>query len=159
MKIRLGIIADTHGLFDRKVPALFNDVTHILHAGDVDDPQILDKLRQIAPVTVVCGNVDGGELAELPIFARVEFGGKKILMTHIIGRPTKLNVKTAAEVAREKPDILLYGHTHIPKRDDLDGIVIFNPGSAGPKRFDYPRTVAIMEILGGQITTDWKSLE
>ena len=157
--LRLGIIADTHGLFDRKIPALFNGVTHIIHAGDVESPHILDELRAIGPLTAVAGNVDMGDLARLPQFARLEFGDKKILVTHIIGRPTKLNAETTAEVLREKPDVLIYGHTHLPKSDIIEGILIFNPGAAGPKRFDQPRTVAILEISGEKITTDWISLE
>ena len=157
--IRLGVIADTHGLFDKKVPALFKGVVHIFHVGDVESPHVLEELEALAPVTAVVGNVDTGELADLPRFARAEFGGKIILVTHIIGRPTKLNAVTAAEIRRQKPDILLYGHSHMPARDLIDGIFMFNPGAAGPKRFDLSRSVGILEIHDGRIEADWLSLE
>lgn len=157
--IRLGIISDTHGVFDRRIPLLFKGLAHIFHAGDVGIPKVLARLEMLAPVTAVVGNTDTDELACLPPSARAEFGGKKILVTHFIGRPTKLNAFTSAEIQLQKPDILVYGHSHMPALDRVGGIFMFNPGSAGPKRFDLPRSVGILEICEGRITADWLSLE
>lgn len=157
--IRIGVIADTHGFFDRRVSELFKNVACIVHAGDVESPHVLDELRALAPVTAVRGNVDKEELERLPFFARLEIGGKKILVTHIIGRPTKLNAATAGQIQADKPDVLIYGHTHLPTKELVDGVLMFNPGSAGPKRFDQPRCVGILEIHDGELRADWVSLE
>lgn len=147
--MRLGVIADTHGLLRPEVFEVFAQVDHILHAGDVGDPRILDDLAALAPVTAVCGNVDGPEIrARCPAVASVRLDAMDIVVTHgdALGSPTP----AALVAAHPKADIIVYGHTHKPLLELVDRtITVMNPGSAGPRRFDLPVTVGIMELEPG----------
>ncbi len=128
---------------------MFAEVDRILHAGDVGDAAILDELALLAPVTAVYGNTDGRRLrALLPRVAEESIDGFRFVVTHgdELGSPTPEDLK---EVFPEA-DVIVYGHTHHPLITDLpDYTVTINPGSAGPKRFDLPVTVAIVETEPG----------
>jgi hypothetical protein len=147
--MRLGIIADTHGLLRAEVHEVFKAVDLILHAGDIGDETILDELALLAPVTAVYGNVDGGALRRrLPRMAEVVADGLRIVVTHgdQFGAPTPASLKAGFPDA----DVIVYGHTHRPLIHDLpDFSVVLNPGSAGPQRFDLTPSVAIMETEPG----------
>ena len=147
--MRLGIISDTHGLLRPEVHEVFKEVDHILHAGDVGDASILDELGILAPVTAVYGNTDGSLLrAHLPEVADQMIDGFRFIVTHgdQLGSPDPEGMKTAFP----EGDVIIYGHTHQPViRDFPDYSVVLNPGSAGPKRFDLPISVAIMETEPG----------
>jgi len=147
--VRLGIISDTHGLLRAEVHEIFSRVDHILHAGDVGGLDVLDELALIAPLTAVHGNTDGGRLrSRLPEVAEVSFDGFAFVVTHgdRFGSPKPDQLKEAFPHA----DVIVYGHTHRPLITDLpDFRVVLNPGSAGPRRFDLPVTVAIMETEPG----------
>lgn len=148
--MRLGIISDTHGLLRPEVHDIFSKVDRILHAGDVGDPDILDELALIAPVTAVYGNVDGGMLrSKLKGVAEEKIDGFTFVVTHghELGAPvTPENLKAQFEAA----DVIVFGHTHRAViRDFPDFSVAINPGSAGPRRFKDPVTVAIMETEPG----------
>jgi len=147
--MRLGIIADTHGLLRPEVFDAFGDVDHILHAGDLGPLELLVELEALAPVTAVHGNTDGSDVrARLPKVARVELDGFRIVVTHgdQFGVPTPEIVQQAFPEA----EILVFGHTHRPLLTLVDQVVtVMNPGGAGPRRFSLPPSVGIMELEPG----------
>jgi putative phosphoesterase len=108
---------------------------HIIHAGDVGAPEILEQLQKIAPVTAIRGNVDKGAWArKLPETEVVDFGDVSLYVLHDLA---KLDLKPATSGFKA----VIYGHSHVPKQDEREGVLYFNPGSAGPKRFRLPVTV------------------
>jgi putative phosphoesterase len=147
--VRLGVIADTHGKLRPEVLKLFAEVDHILHAGDVGNPGILERLAALAPVTAVYGNIDGGTLrARLPRVAEVKLDGFTIVVTHgdQFGSPRPQELKEAFPHA----DVMVFGHSHRPLIHNFeDYSVALNPGAAGPARFDLKPSVAIMETEPG----------
>jgi hypothetical protein len=147
--MRIGVIADTHGLLRPDVFSLFEAVDHILHGGDVGEPSILADLEALAPVTAVYGNTDGPELrAILPQVASLRLDGFDIVVTHgdQFGSPTPTSLHDAFPEA----EIIVYGHTHRPLLELVDRTVtVMNPGGAGPRRFDLLPSVGIMELEPG----------
>jgi putative phosphoesterase len=136
----IGVISDTHGLLRPEALAALAGVEHILHAGDVGDITILEKLRTIAPVTAIRGNVDVyGPCAELPATDFVELGGKIFYLVHSV-HDLDIN-PVVAGVA-----VVVSGHSHRSVIETRDGVLYLNPGSAGPRRFDLPVTVALVEL-------------
>jgi putative phosphoesterase len=143
----LGVISDTHGLLRPEALAALAGVEHILHAGDVGDPAILDQFREIAPVTAIRGNIDThGPCARLPATEAVELGGRLIYLIHSI-HDLDLNPQ-AAGIA-----IVISGHSHQPLIETRDGVVYLNPGSAGPRRFKLPITLALVTLTSDAIST------
>ena len=136
----VGVISDTHGLLRPEAVGALTGVEHILHAGDVGDSRILKTLTEIAPVTAIRGNVDcHGECAELPATDAVELGGKLFYLVHSLA---DLDINpVAAEVA-----VVVSGHSHKPSVEVRDGVVYLNPGSAGPRRFNLPITLALVNL-------------
>ena len=147
--MRLGVIADTHGLLRPEVFDAFAEVDHIVHAGDIGSLDLLSELEALAPVTAVYGNTDGFDLRNrLPRVARVELDGFDIVVTHgdQFGSPTPEKLNAAFPEAQ----ILVYGHTHRPLLTIVDVVVtVMNPGSAGPRRFKIPPSVGILELEAG----------
>jgi putative phosphoesterase len=147
--MRLGVIADTHGLLRPEVFRAFEGVDHILHAGDVGPPALLTELRAMAPVTAVYGNTDDFDLrGMLPQVATVELDGFTIVVTHgdQFGSPTPEMLHTAFPRA----EVIVFGHTHRPLLTLVDVVVtVMNPGGAGPRRFGLPPSVGIMELEPG----------
>jgi uncharacterized protein len=141
----VGVISDTHGLLRPAAVEELRGCDRILHAGDVGDPRILKTLAQIAPVTAVRGNVDtelwARDLAEIEI---AEIGKISIYMLHDLG---KLDLKPEAAGFR----VVVYGHSHHPKIEEKNGVLYFNPGSAGPRRFSLPVTVGKLRIEEGDV--------
>jgi uncharacterized protein len=151
--MRVGLVSDTHGLLRPEVLRAFRGVDHILHAGDVGDPDILDELEAIAPVTAVSGNTDGWDVrGRVPEEARVELGGitAAVLHGHL------LRAATAEHAAAAHPDagLVVFGHSHRPGIRRVGTVLTVNPGSAGPRRFRDPVTVAVAEISGGAVTAE-----
>ncbi|HEY3987694.1 MAG TPA: metallophosphoesterase family protein [Acidobacteriaceae bacterium] len=138
--MRVGVISDTHGLLRAEALKALQGAEHILHAGDVGDPAILDTLRGIAPVTAIRGNIDeGGPCSHLPPTEFVELSGRNIYMLHDV---KKLDLKPeAAGLAA-----VIFGHSHKPLVEWRRGVLYLNPGSAGPHRFQLPVTVAWLDI-------------
>lgn len=136
----IGAISDTHGLLRPEALTALAGVEHILHAGDVGDASILGALGEIAPVTAIRGNIDcRGECAELPVTDAVELGGKLFYLVHSL---TDLDINpVVAGVAA-----VVSGHSHKPSVEVRDGVMYLNPGSAGPRRFKLPVTVALITI-------------
>lgn len=155
--MKIGLISDTHGYFDPRIPEAFAGVAHILHAGDIGRESVLEELRAIAPVTAVAGNVDTGLTSYRPI-ERIMLGGRKFLVVHA-GHPDSL-AAGAREliIGGDKPDVVVFGHTHQPERVEVDGVTFINPGSAGRARFHCPRGVAVAEITATGIETQWINL-
>jgi putative phosphoesterase len=139
----IGVISDTHGLLRPEALAALRGVEHILHAGDVGDIAILDALRKIAPVTAIRGNVDvSGACAELPATDVVELGDKLFYLVHSV-RDLDIN-PVVAGIA-----MVVSGHSHKALVEVRDGVVFFNPGSAGPRRFSLPVTVGFVTVEDG----------
>jgi putative phosphoesterase len=136
----IGVISDTHGLLRPEALAALRGVEHILHAGDVGNIGILDALREIAPVTAIRGNVDvRGECAELPATDVVELAGRLFYLVHSV---RDLDIEpVAAGVA-----VVVSGHSHKAAIEMEKGVMYLNPGSAGPKRFSLPVTVALVTV-------------
>jgi len=139
----IGVISDTHGLLRPEALAALRGVEHILHAGDVGDIAILEALRKIAPVTAIRGNVDvSGACAKLPATDVVELGDKLFYLVHSVH---DLDIDpVAAGVA-----MVVSGHSHKASVKVRDGVVFFNPGSAGPRRFSLPVTVGFVTVEDG----------
>ena len=153
--MKIGLISDTHNYLDPRVPEIFAGVDHILHAGDVGLPEILVELEQIAPVTAVTGNTDEGlPLRETEI---VTLGGKKFLVHHIV-TPGVGSPRIAERIRNEAPDVVMFGHTHKPFAQQFDRTLFFNPGYAGRQRFDLERSVALMEVNGGELSYEFVPL-
>jgi hypothetical protein len=139
----VGVISDTHGLLRPQAVEVLRGVSQILHAGDVGAPEVLEELRAIAPVTVVRGNVDRcGWARGIPHDAVVQVEGVSIYMLHILA---ELDLKPEAAGFA----VVVYGHSHVPTSDVKNGVLYFNPGSAGPRRFKLPVTLGKLVIEGG----------
>lgn len=144
--VLIGVISDTHGLMRPQIEDAFADVDHIVHAGDVDDRGILDTLSALAPLTAVRGNCDFGYWASnLPEVQTIEIGGARIRIVHDRDwMPPPRDV-----------DAVIFGHTHVPEifRTD-DGVLWFNPGSAGPPRLQLPVTAGRLHVVDGQLEAE-----
>jgi uncharacterized protein len=149
--IRIGVIADTHGLFDPAIARHFRGVDHILHAGDIGNPSVIEQLETIAPVTAVSGNVDGIEQSGFPPETVVELAGLRIAIRHILYAGGKLTKEGRAFLDREQPDICIFGHTHQPRSEWLGDTLLFNPGSAGSKRFSLPRGLGLLLLCNAEV--------
>jgi uncharacterized protein len=149
--IRIGVIADTHGLFDPAIRRHFRGVDHILHAGDIGDRSVIEQLAQIAPVTAVSGNVDDDEQSGFPSEAVIKLAGRRIAIRHILYEGGKLTMEGRAFLEKNQPDLCIFGHTHRPKVEWFGKTLLFNPGSAGPQRFNLPRAVGTLEVIDGKI--------
>jgi len=154
--MKIGVISDTHNFFDPKIPELSRGVEHIIHAGDVGTTAILSELERIAPVTAVYGNTDLMlPLKEVEVF---ELGRHKFLLQHIV-QPHTPAVLLSDRVQREKPDTIVFGHTHKPFNQTIEGIWYFNPGYAGKTRFGMERSVALLHFQRGKIKPEFLKLE
>lgn len=147
--MRLGVVADTHGLLRPQVLELLGGVDRILHAGDVGSVEVLDRLAALAPLTAVYGNVDGQAVrSRCPRVARLEAEGLIIVVTH----GDQFGSPTPEILHREFPDaeVLVFGHTHRPLLELVDRTVTaINPGAAGPARFGLAPSIGIMELEPG----------
>jgi putative phosphoesterase len=143
--MRIGVISDTHGLLRPEAVTALNGSDVIIHAGDVGTPEVLEALRRIAPTFAVRGNVDTGIWADaLPAAATIDAGG---LAFHVVHR--------AEDIALDanRPDLaaVVFGHSHKPSIDWREGMLFCNPGSAGPRRFKLPVTIATFDVLKSEI--------
>jgi uncharacterized protein len=143
--ILIGVISDTHGLLRPEAIEGLRGSEHIIHAGDVGDPELLERLARIAPVTAVRGNIDKGAWArKLPETEVLELGGISIYVLHDLA---KLDLKPQAAGFR----VVVSGHSHIPKQEMKDGVLFFNPGSAGPRRFKLPVCIGRLIVEGENV--------
>ena len=145
--MRIGVIADTHGRLHDRVAGVFAGVDHILHAGDIGGGEIIAALEEIAPVTFVRGNNDDATGEDV---VRADIGDLRVLLTHILPRPSK-PARPVLESLRRKPaDVVVFGHSHLPHDERRAGVWYFNPASAGPRRFDLPVAVGMLEKRRGE---------
>src|SRR5262245_57944273 len=143
--MKIGVISDTHGLLRSEVLEAFHGTDHILHAGDVGDIVILDQLRQVAPVTAIRGNVDrDGACALLPEVELIELAETSIYILHDVNT---LDLDPAAAGIH----VVISGHSHKPLTERKKGVLYFNPGSAGPRRFSLPVSIGFLNIKEGRI--------
>jgi putative phosphoesterase len=153
--VKIGVISDTHNYLDPKIPELFKGVEHIIHAGDVGTAAIISELEQIAPVTAVSGNTDSMlPLKEIEVF---ELGRHKFLLQHIVD-PQMPPILLSNRVQQEKPDLIVFGHTHKPFNKKIEGIWYLNPGYAGRMRFNLERTVALLHFQHEKIRPEFLKL-
>jgi putative phosphoesterase len=144
----LGVISDTHGLLRPEAVEALRGSDRILHAGDVGTPEILQGLAKIAPLIAIRGNVDTAPWARsLPATEVIEAGGISIYMLHDLAQ---LDLKPEAAGFR----VVVYGHSHQPKIEEKNGVLYFNPGSAGPRRFHLPVSVGRLMVEGGKVRTE-----
>ena len=147
--MKLGLISDTHDFLDPRIADLFKGVQHILHAGDIGRPALLVELELIAPVTAVTGNTDDPALG-YRLTRTVELAGHKFLIEHIVN-PRDLSDDLQSRLARARPDVVVFGHTHKPFCEQIGDTLFFNPGYAGKHRFNLPRTVALLHCEGKEL--------
>jgi hypothetical protein len=146
--MKIGVISDTHGWLDPRVEKLFAGVDHILHAGDIGNLMIELELKFLAPVTLVLGNNDPDlTFRETEL---VTLADKKILIHHIVN-PRALAEKVQARIERDRPDVVVFGHTHKKFAETVDGVLFFNPGYAGKPKFGAERSVAFLHLDGNGI--------
>ncbi len=144
----IGIISDTHGLVRPEAIAALRGVDMILHAGDIGASQVLNTLNEIAPVVAVRGNNDKGDWAEaLPDWEVVEIGSVSIYMLHDL---KEIDISPSGAGFQ----VVVSGHSHKPSLEDRRGILYVNPGSAGPRRFSLPVSIAELRIVGGKVSAD-----
>lgn len=143
--MRVGIVSDTHGLLRPELLVALAGVDHILHAGDVGDPAILDQLRAIAPITAIRGNIDtSGACARLPATDAIELAGHLVYLVHSI---QDLDLDPAAAGIA----LVVSGHSHRPSVEQRGPVLYLNPGSCGPRRFRLPVTLALAEVTPRQM--------
>jgi putative phosphoesterase len=149
----VGVISDTHGLVRPEAIQALEGVDLILHAGDIGNPTVLETLKALAPVVAVRGNNDKGEWAEsLPNWEVVEIDAVSIYMLHDI---KEMDISpTAAEF-----QVIISGHSHIPKVEERRGVLYLNPGSAGPRRFKLPVSLVRLSITGPNVAARLIELE
>jgi putative phosphoesterase len=144
-RLRVGVISDTHGLVRTEVLDALRGADVIVHAGDVGGPHVLRELGELAPVLAVRGNVDVEPWARaLPERRRLELGGAHVLLLHdraMVGDPPGAN-----GVA-----VVVFGHSHEPLAERREGVLWFNPGSAGPRRFSHPVSIGFLDVEGGRV--------
>ncbi|WP_085829540.1 metallophosphoesterase family protein [Clostridium massiliodielmoense] len=147
-KYKIGVISDTHGLLRPEVLEIFNEVDCIIHAGDVGDASIIQELRKIAPVTVVRGNCDNGELGYILRNTEVlEVGDINVYVLHNLDE-LDLEPKEAGF------DVVISGHSHKACEKIVDDVLYFNPGSAGPRRFTLPISLGVLKVHGKKIQAE-----
>jgi putative phosphoesterase len=140
----IGVVSDTHGLLRPEILSALANVDYILHAGDVGDPAILETLARIAPFTAIRGNIDTrGPTSLLPATELIDLAGCLIHMLH--AREDLDLSPQAAGIA-----VIIYGHSHKPLIEHLQGVLYLNPGSAGPRRFNLPITCAVLRIANSK---------
>src|ERR1700716_2978798 len=139
MTFRIGIISDTHGLLRPEAERGLRGVHHIIHAGDIGRPEIVAPPRRTAPAPATRENVDSGEWPRQYLDTKlVRLAGKSIYVLH--------DLKTLQADLGAGIDVIVSGHSHVPKVDTVGGTLYLNPGSAGPRRFKLPITLATLEI-------------
>jgi putative phosphoesterase len=151
-RLTVGVVSDTHGLVRPAAVEALRGSDVILHAGDVGGSQVLQDLGELAPVIAVRGNVDGGWARLLPERRRLELGGVPVLVLHDRAR---LGLDPAEEGLR----VVVFGHSHRPLSERREGVLWFNPGSAGPRRFRLPVSVGRLVIEGGRVRPQLVTLE
>jgi hypothetical protein len=143
-RLRVGVLSDTHGLLRPEALAALRGSDLVLHAGDIGGPEILEVLRALAPVLAVRGNNDHGPWADaLPAELAVDVGGVPLVMVH--------DLHTLTRAAADAAAVVVCGHSHRPRKESIGGVLYFNPGSAGPRRFQLPISLGRLVVTDGRV--------
>ena len=143
--MRIGVISDTHGLLRPEAEQRLAGVARIIHAGDIGRPEVIERLSRIAPVVAIKGNVDTGSWAKnYPDTQTIKLGGRSV---HVLHNIHDLRLDPVARGI----DVVISGHSHQPRIETVAGVLYLNPGSAGPRRFNLPITLAILELTSGSV--------
>lgn len=140
--MKIGLLSDTHGFLDPRLPRIFRGVERILHAGDIGPDHLIAQLESIAPVTAVLGNTDSSTLFRLT--ETIALGGRKFFVQHIVA-PHALTGELKVRLNHERPYVVLFGHTHQQFNQAINGVWFLNPGYAGKPKSAAPRSVALLE--------------
>ncbi|MEK6324013.1 MAG: metallophosphoesterase family protein [Acidobacteriota bacterium] len=151
------MISDTHGLFDQSIVSIFDGVDAIIHAGDIGKLEVIDRLEEIAPVLAVEGNNDS--FRRFPNERVEELAGRRVVIRHIFGELHQLRQSDKRMVEQVQPHVVVFGHSHRPYQEMLGPTMLFNPGSAGPRRFSLPRTVGILSLKRSGVEAQILSLD
>lgn len=144
----VGVISDTHGLLRPEAVEALKGSELIVHAGDIGGPEVIEALLAIAPVVAVRGNNDRGEWAEeFPVYDVVEVGAAFVYVLHDL---KELDISPEAAGFR----VVVSGHSHKPLAEERRGVLYLNPGSAGPRRFKLPVTIARLNVNGDDATAE-----
>src|ERR671932_278234 len=154
----IGVISDTHGKLDERVFELFAGVRRIIHAGDIGDEELIWRLERIAPVIAVRGNTDADTLC-FPTERMAVVGGRTFYVRHQFATAEKLSAAQQRLIEQRMPDAVIFGHSHQAYSGHWRGTLLFNPGSAGPKRFKLPRSVGILELHEDSVASRIITLE
>ncbi len=152
--VLVGVLGDTHGRLDSAIVDLFDGCNHIIHAGDVGNRAILERLCSLAPLTAVCGNSDGGNLDDLPDMATVTLGGVTVLVRHDAVMVEALDAAFLETMRAAGRGVVICGHTHVPAIERRDGVLYLNPGSASMRHYEVPRSVAVLQIERGECVAE-----
>lgn len=158
--MRIGVVSDTHRKFHPALPQVLAGVDRILHAGDICAEEVVRRLAEIAPVVAIRGNCDERlETERYPAHVLTQVGLLRALIVHDLGKPERPRPEAEALIARERPDIVISGHTHVGHLTVRDGVVYVNPGSAGPRRFRLVPSVARLRVDGRKLQAELLLLE
>jgi putative phosphoesterase len=150
--VLIGVISDTHGKLDKQVLSLFAGVRRIIHAGDIGSEELIWELEKIAPVIAVRGNVDSNTMC-YPNERMAVIEGRTFYVRHQFSTVEKMTAAQRRIIEQRMPDVVVFGHSYQAYAEQWRGTLLFNPGSAGPKRFSLPRTVGLIEIQDEHITS------
>jgi putative phosphoesterase len=146
--VRVGLISDTHGLLRPEALDALRGSDHIIHAGDIGESQVLEQLATIAPVTMVRGNNDTADWCRrLPLTTELVIRDVHIHVVHDLGQLDRF-------LAAHSVDVVVSGHSHVPKIERKQGVLFVNPGSAGPRRFSLPVSIAKLVVVGREIAAE-----
>lgn len=148
----IGVISDTHGKLDEQVFELFAGVSHIIHAGDIGDEELIWQLEKLAPVIAVRGNVDSDTMC-YPNERLAIIEGRTFFIRHQFATAEKINAAQQRLIEQRMPDVVIFGHSHQGYSGTWRGTLLFNPGSAGPKRFSLPRSIGFLELHEDRIAS------
>jgi putative phosphoesterase len=151
----IGVISDTHGRLDPRVVELFRPVEHIVHAGDIGDESVVRGLRDLAPVDCVRGNNDRtGEVARYPLTRVAYVAGHRLLLRHQVSLPQREDDPFLVDCRAAGVTAVIFGHSHMPLAATRDGMLFFNPGSAGPRRFKSVPSAGLLRLRPDYIDSE-----
>jgi len=148
----VGVISDTHGKLDEQVLELFAGVRHIIHAGDIGDEELIWRMEKLAPVIAVRGNNDADTMC-FPNERLAVIQGRTFFIRHQFTTVEKLSAAQQRLIEQRIPDVVVFGHSHQAYSGLWRGTLLFNPGSAGPKRFNLPRSIGLLELHEDRIAS------
>ncbi|MBI3091963.1 MAG: metallophosphoesterase family protein [Candidatus Tectomicrobia bacterium] len=158
--MRIGVLSDTHGFFDPQLCTRFAGVAHIVHCGDIGHADVIERLRSLAPVSAVLGNVDLPHLrGAFPEELQLELGGVRCFVRHQGMAPQELTSEFEQQLRKAGVRVFAFGHSHRPLVGEHGGVLFFNPGSAGRKRFHLPRTAGLLHLEGATVRAEIVPLE